>query len=92
MLNAKEIATVCGICSETGQPHARLVTSLMEDFKEEKAAYYYETRHGLMKVYPQTEWVPILQSFLRTYRDRFTYISTTNKRYQFKTKEGSLLL
>ena len=58
-LFASELARAYGIYSTTGRPHALFVTALMNTYYKytSREELYYETRHGLKRVFPDGEKV-----------------------------------
>ena len=58
-LFASELARAYGVYSTTGRPHVLFVTALMNAYYKHnpKEELYYETRHGLKRVFPDGEKV-----------------------------------
>lgn len=54
---AGELAKEYGIYTVNGKPHAKLIAAYLDDLEKEEGVHplYYETKHGLRRVYPHGE-------------------------------------
>lgn len=66
MLNAYEIAKLFNIKTLTGKPHNRLVARMLSEYnkKYEDPKLYYQTKTGLMRVWPSSVYRPLFTKFL----------------------------
>ena len=66
MLNAYEIAKLFNIKTLTGKPHNRLVARMLSEYnkKYNDPKLYYQTKTGLMRVWPSSIYRPLFMKFL----------------------------
>ncbi len=91
MLNCTELAVAYAIFTTKAEPkpHSRLVAAILNAYYEEhpeEQKLYYSTKHGLMQVWPQEIYQPILESLVSKCSLNSEQIYITNKgkyhRYQ----------
>jgi hypothetical protein len=69
MLSCTELAIAYGIFTtqEEPKPHARMVAALLNSYyveHPEAQKMYYATKHGVMQVWPQDIYKPLLESLI----------------------------
>lgn len=87
-LFASELARAYGIYSTTGRPHALFVTALMNAYYKHtpREELYYETRHGLKRVFPDGEKVLDLMI------DKFRALPGKVKNYEIEGRKYKIVL
>lgn len=96
LLYSSEIASKYRIKSDkNGTPHAQLISMVINDYLAQYEVnagdIYYQTSHGLAKVYPKEIYEPAMGQFLKKYTQynvTYQYLSLGNaKTYRFKIEE-----
>ena len=77
MPSATELANHYGLLTMNGKPNAVLVTQIIADsFRHYGApvdSYYYVHSHGVMKVYPRSQYAYPIECFIDTLKDGQEY-------------------
>ena len=92
MLNAYEIAKLYNIKTLTDKPHNRLVARMLSEYnkKYNDPKLYYQTKTGLMRVWPKSVYEKVFNEFINTHEHNTELtIEFSNKTHYFIIKEGA---
>lgn len=90
-LNPYEIAVVYGVQSNKDQPHNRFVARLLTEYCKAlniDTKIYYQTKQGMMRVYPSSIYGPLMTKLLEDYpKNTEICMEFENKNHYFKLKK-----
>ena len=91
MLSCTELAVAYAIFTtkEEPKPHCRLVAAILNAYYEEHpeaVKMYYSTKHGMMQVWPQEVYKPILESLISNnpLNTELTYTTYKGKNHNYQ--------
>ena len=90
-LNPFEIASLYGVYSNKEQPHNRFVARLLTEYQrimKIDTKIYYQTKKGMMRVYPSAIYEPLMNKLLEDYpKDIEICMVFDNKSHYFILKK-----
>lgn len=87
MLNSKELATILKVKSLSGKIHSLFVSTYLNSLITEEEKIFYNTKKGLMQVFPYSLYNIFLEEFTNYEKNCAHSFIINNKTYKFIIEE-----